>query len=126
MEIICVTIGLLISILLFILILEILLRFSDSSLIKILTSSYNANSADKIVGRIPKMNNITITPDELAELRNKIEERHKVICDDIAKALGNGNKDSYNHLKTLQLQCEAQIRLIKYITGELKGSYFIC
>ena len=72
------------------------------------------------------MNSITITPDELTELRNKIEERHKIICADIAMALGNGNTESYNNLKQLQVQCEAQLRLIKHITGESKGNYFIC
>lgn len=72
------------------------------------------------------MNNITITQEELTELRNKIENRNKIICDNIAKALGNGDTESYNNLKQLQMQCEAQIRLIKYITGESKDNYFIC
>jgi len=64
--------------------------------------------------------------DKLEELKNRISEREKELFDEINNALGNKDEEQYRYLKQLQLQCTAELRLIKYIENCFKGDFMIC
>ena len=68
----------------------------------------------------------TYNVEQLNDLKKDIEERQDEILKEIAHALGTGNNDMYNHLKQLQLQCAAELRLIKHIESGMKDEFLIC
>ena len=63
---------------------------------------------------------------KLDELRCKIEEKEELLFKQISKALADGDDTMYNHLKQMQLQCKAELRLIAYIENGMEGEFFIC
>lgn len=63
---------------------------------------------------------------KLKELKEKIENKEKELLNEINHSLANRDESAYNHLKQLQLQCRAELRLIKYIEDGLEGDFMIC
>lgn len=63
---------------------------------------------------------------KLDELRCKIEEKEELLFKQISKALADGDDTMYNHLKQMQLQCKAELRLIEHIKNGMIGEFFIC
>lgn len=63
---------------------------------------------------------------KLQALKAEIMQKNDELKGDINYALAFGNREEYNELKQLQLQCEAEIRLIDYIENELRGDFTIC
>jgi len=64
--------------------------------------------------------------DKLEELKKRIEEKEQELFNEINNALGNRDEESYRYLKELQLQCTAELRLIKHIENGLDGDFVIC
>ena len=63
----------------------------------------------------------------LEELYNKIRNKQYELIKEIYKASEDGLPESeIEHLKSLQLQCAAEVRLLKYIKNEMKGDFVIC
>ena len=69
---------------------------------------------------------LAVDIEKLNQLKSKIEEKEDRILAQISEALKNDDESTFNHLKQLQLQCTAQLRLIKYIEKGLDGEYTIC
>lgn len=64
---------------------------------------------------------------QLNELEEQIRNKENELLKEIQTALLNDKQDVYEHLKGLQLQCRAQIRLINHIkTGLTDEKYIIC
>lgn len=63
---------------------------------------------------------------KLQALKEEILEKNNEFKRDINHALAFGDREKYNELKQLQLQCEAEMRLIDYIEDGLKGYFTIC
>lgn len=63
---------------------------------------------------------------KLNKLKKNIEEKQDELFKEIAVALGNNDTDTYNHLKQLQLQCAAELRLIKHIESCMTDEFLIC
>ena len=59
------------------------------------------------------------------ELKTMIEEKNEELLKEIAQALSNTNYTSYNYLKSLQLQCEAELRLLKHLDSTDDSKDFI-
>ena len=49
------------------------------------------------------------------ELKTMIEEKNEELLKEIAQALSNNDYESYNYLKSLQLQCKDELRLLKHL-----------
>lgn len=82
-------------------------------------SNQNNTSMDK--------QDYTVNGAQLNELEGRIIDKETELLNEIQVALNNNNLSSYNHLKTLQLQCRAQLRLINYIkSGMQDDNYIIC
>lgn len=65
--------------------------------------------------------------DKLEEIKIKITEKNEQLLSDISKALATNDTNTYNYLKTLQLQCEAQIRFICLLESNFEDNkYIIC
>lgn len=64
--------------------------------------------------------------EKLNELKCKIKEKEELLFGQISKALADGDTSTYNRLKQMQLQCEAELRLIAYIENGMEGEFFIC
>lgn len=64
---------------------------------------------------------------QLNELEEQIRNKENELLNEIQTALLNDKQDAYEHLKGLQLQCRAQIRLINHIKNGLSDkNYIIC
>jgi hypothetical protein len=59
------------------------------------------------------------------ELKTMIEEKNDELLKEIAHALSNNDYKSYNYLKSLQLQCKAEIRLLKHLDSTDDNKEFI-
>lgn len=82
-------------------------------------SNQNNTSMDK--------QDYTVNGAQLNELEDRIIDKETELLNEIQVALNNNNLSSYNHLKTLQLQCRAQLRLINYIKSDMQDdNYIIC
>lgn len=82
-------------------------------------SNQNNTSMDK--------QDYTVNGAQLNELEGRIIDKETELLNEIQVDLNNNNLSSYNHLKTLQLQCRAQLRLINYIkSGMQDDNYIIC
>lgn len=64
--------------------------------------------------------------DKLNELRETIERKNKQFLDAENKALLNKDIAAYDSLKQKRLQCEAELRLIKFIENDFEGDFVIC
>lgn len=63
---------------------------------------------------------------KLNKLKKEITDKQDELFKEISVALGNGDNDTYNCLKQLQLQCSAELRLISHIENGMKGDFMIC
>ena len=63
---------------------------------------------------------------KLNELRETIERKNKQFLDSENKALLNKDIATYDSLKQKRLQCEAELRLIKFIENDFEGDFVIC
>ena len=59
------------------------------------------------------------------ELKTMIEEKNEELLKEIAQALSNNDYKSYNYLKSLQLQCKAELRLLKHLDSTDDNKDFI-
>ena len=59
------------------------------------------------------------------ELKTMIEEKNDELLKEIAHALSNTDYTSYNYLKSLQLQCKAELRLLKHLDSTDDNKDFI-
>lgn len=64
--------------------------------------------------------------DKLNELKEVIERKNKQFLDAENKALLNKDITAYDSLKQKRLQCEAELRLIKFIENNFEGDFVIC
>lgn len=62
--------------------------------------------------------------EKLNKVKEEITEKNKELLSEISGALANNDRNTYDYLKTLQLQCEAQLRLIESDFEDSK--YIIC
>ena len=69
---------------------------------------------------------IKIDSSKLNILKEEIEEKNMELFDSISGALASGDTDTYNHLKQMQLQCEAELRLIRYIEDGMVDKFIVC
>lgn len=63
--------------------------------------------------------------DKMEELKKRIEEKRDELLAEINHVLGNNDNNTYQHLKSLQLQCDAELRLIKHIETNFEDKNFI-
>lgn len=72
--------------------------------------------------------NVTVQYDsaKLGSLKEDIKKKDEELLKEICNATANNNIEQYNYLKQLQLQCAAELRLIKHIEDEFKDEFFIC
>lgn len=59
-------------------------------------------------------------------LTDEINKKREELTDEISRSLGNGDTESYNRLKLLKSQCDAELRLLNYIKHDFNGDFFIC
>lgn len=72
-------------------------------------------------------NMIKYDADKLEEVKERIKNKNDSLLEDISKALANNDTDTYNYLKTLQLQCSAQLRFIMLLESNFEDDkYIIC
>ena len=71
-------------------------------------------------------NTKTYDIDKLNDLKRAIKERETELFSEINVALGNNDTEAYTHLKQEQLQCTAELRLIRYLENGLEGDFTIC
>lgn len=65
--------------------------------------------------------------EKLNKVKEEITEKNKELLSEISNALANYDRSTYEYLKTLQLQCEAQLRLIRLIESDFEDDrYIIC
>lgn len=65
--------------------------------------------------------------EKLNKVKEEITEKNKELLSEISGALANNDRNTYDYLKTLQLQCEAQLRLIRLFESDFEDSkYTIC
>ena len=64
--------------------------------------------------------------DKLNKIKEDIEAKEQELFNEINNALGSKDYEAYNHLKQLQLQCTAELRLIKHIEDDMQGEFMIC
>ena len=65
--------------------------------------------------------------DILEELKVKIKDKNEQLLFDINKALATDDRKTYDYLKPLQLQCDAQLRFIKLLESNFDDNdYIIC
>ena len=64
--------------------------------------------------------------DKLDELRETIKRKNKQFLDAENKAVLNKDITTYDSLKQKRLQCEAELRLIKFIENDFEGDFVIC
>lgn len=72
--------------------------------------------------------NVTVQYDsaKLGSLKEDIKKKDEELLKEICNATANNNIEQYNYLKQLQLQCAAELRLIKHIEDGFKDEFFIC
>lgn len=59
------------------------------------------------------------------ELKEMIEAKSTELTKEIAHALSNNDNSSYEYLKSLQLQCQAEIRVINHLASDADNKSFI-
>lgn len=65
--------------------------------------------------------------EKLNKVKEEITKKNDELLSEISGALANNDRNTYDYLKTLQLQCEAQLRLIRFIESDFKDDkYIIC
>ena len=65
--------------------------------------------------------------EKLNKVKEEITEKNKELLSEISGALAINDRNTYDYLKTLQLQCEAQLRLIRLLESDFEDSkYIIC
>lgn len=63
--------------------------------------------------------------DKMEEIKKKIEEKRDELLNEINQALGNNDNSAYQHLKSMQLQCDAELRIINHIENNFENNDFI-
>lgn len=63
---------------------------------------------------------------KMNKLKEEISNKNNELIKEINQALSNDDNATYEHLKQLQLQCAAELRLIKHIENEFKDDFIIC
>lgn len=71
---------------------------------------------------------MTIDSKKLEELKSSIEKRSAELLEQIGHAQGIGDESTYRYLKNLEVQCSAQLRLIRHIESDFNDTdrYIIC
>ena len=65
--------------------------------------------------------------EKLNKVKEDITRKNDELLSEISGALANNDRNTYDYLKTLQLQCEAQLRLIRLLESDFEDSkYIIC
>lgn len=65
--------------------------------------------------------------EKLNKVKEDITRKNDELLSEISGALANNDRNTYDYLKTLKLQCEAQLRLIRFIESDFKDDkYIIC
>lgn len=63
---------------------------------------------------------------KLADLERKITEKADLLNKCIVKAIDSRDNTECERLKGLKAQCDAELRLIKYIKNGMSGEFHIC
>lgn len=63
---------------------------------------------------------------KMEELQVEIQEKENQLFKEISDALARGDNITYLHLKQMQIQCSAELRLIKHIKDGFKDNFVIC
>lgn len=71
-------------------------------------------------------NNQIENTEKLAKLKESIEKEEEKLFLLISKALENNDEATHNYLKQKQLQCVAELRLIKHIENNFTEEFMIC
>lgn len=65
--------------------------------------------------------------EKLNKVKEDITRKNDELLSEISGAPANNDRNTYDYLKTLQLQCEAQLRLIRLLESDFEDSkYIIC
>lgn len=89
-----------------------------------LVSTYKTKGHIEFIG----MKSITIPAHELSGLRRVIKTKEAQLFDELAKASAENDMSAYSHLKQLQLQCSAELRLLYYLENNQGNpeSFMVC
>lgn len=72
-------------------------------------------------------NMVKYDADRLSIVKENIKKKNDELLDAINKALAYNDNSTYNHLKQLQLQCQAQLRFITLLENNFEDdNYIIC
>ena len=63
--------------------------------------------------------------EKLKNLKELIEAKNDELLKEIAHALSKNDMASYEYLKSLQLQCQAELRLINHINSDDDNKNFV-
>jgi hypothetical protein len=67
-----------------------------------------------------------MTNTELQELKARIEKRKNEVQYQMNTAVLQGRSSDADSLKQQELQCQAELRLIKHIENDYKDKFIIC
>lgn len=64
--------------------------------------------------------------EKMSELKQRIIDKRNELLKEINQSLANGYSSEYNYLKSLELQCSAELRLINHIENGMNDTFIIC
>ena len=68
----------------------------------------------------------TYDAEKLSELKKEISEKCDELLNEMNKAISDNDGSAYISLKQRELQCQAELRLIKHIENGFKDKFLIC
>lgn len=64
--------------------------------------------------------------EKMSKLKQHIIDKRNELLKEINQSLANNHTSEYNYLKSLELQCSAELRLISHIENGMNGTFLIC
>ena len=64
--------------------------------------------------------------EKMAKLKQRIIDKRNELLKEINQSLANGYSSEYNYLKSLELQCSSELRLISHIENGMNDTFIIC
>ena len=64
--------------------------------------------------------------EKMSKLKERIIKKRDELLVEINQSLANGYTSEYDYLKSLELQCSAELRLINHIENGMNDDFIIC